>query len=136
MKINPYILLPENSEKAMNFYKEVFGGKIVTLQRYRDVPDIPCNEEDRDKLLHGHLELGDQDQAIYFSDMLQNNAITFGNQISLTLMLTSVDMIEKVFHDLSQDGKVLMPLQDTFWGAKYGKLIDQFGIYWDLNCPL
>jgi PhnB protein len=26
-----------------------------------------------------------------------------------------------------------MELQDTFWGAKYGKVKDRFGISWDLN---
>jgi len=26
-----------------------------------------------------------------------------------------------------------MPLQDTFWGARFGMLIDQFGIHWMFN---
>ncbi len=26
-----------------------------------------------------------------------------------------------------------MELQDTFWGAKYAKLQDAFGVIWDLN---
>ncbi|SFJ78597.1 VOC family protein [Thermoflavimicrobium dichotomicum] len=134
VKINPYLYLPGNSEKAMNYYKNILGGEIVTLQRYRDVPDIPGSEDNQDKILHGHLKIGDQ--SIYFSDWLENNSITFGNQVSLTMEFTEVDAIEKVFHALSEGGKVLMPLQDTFWGAKYGKLTDQFGVNWDLNCQL
>jgi PhnB protein len=34
---------------------------------------------------------------------------------------------------LSKDGTVLMELQDTFWGAKYAKVRDAYGIQWDLN---
>ena len=26
-----------------------------------------------------------------------------------------------------------MELQDTFWGAKYAKVQDPFGVMWDLN---
>jgi PhnB protein len=31
---------------------------------------------------------------------------------------------------------VTMPLQDTFWGARFGMLIDKFGVSWMLNCEL
>ncbi|MBA4492954.1 VOC family protein [Paenactinomyces guangxiensis] len=134
VKIHPYLYLPGNSEKAMNSYKEIFGGEIVSVQRYGDKPDIPCADEDKDKLLHGHLKIGDQ--AIYFSDMVGNHTVTFGNQVSLTLEFTEEEMIEKAYHALSEGGKVLMPLQNTFWGAKYGKVTDQFGVNWDLNCQL
>ncbi|MBH8597659.1 MULTISPECIES: VOC family protein [unclassified Thermoactinomyces] len=133
-KINPYLYLRGNSEEAMYFYRDVFGGEIVTLRRYGDVPDIPCAEEDRDKILHGHLKVADQ--AIYFSDAIGNQSVNFGNQVSLTLELTEADVIEKVYNALAEGGEVLMPLQDTFWGAKYGKLTDRFGINWDLNCQL
>jgi PhnB protein len=27
-----------------------------------------------------------------------------------------------------------MPLEDTFWGARFGMLTDKFGISWMLNC--
>ncbi|MFC7439876.1 VOC family protein [Laceyella putida] len=133
VKINPYLYLPGNSEKAMNDYKDIFGGEIVNIQRYRDVPDMPSSEEDKDKILHGHLKVGDQ--AIYFSDF-QNKPVTFGNQVSLTMEFTDVDAIEKVYNALAEGGEVLMPLQDTFWGAKYGKLTDRFGVNWDLHCQL
>lgn len=28
-----------------------------------------------------------------------------------------------------------MELQDTFWGAKFAKVKDCFGVIWDLNYP-
>ena len=27
-----------------------------------------------------------------------------------------------------------MPLQTTFWGARYGMLTDRYGVNWMLNC--
>jgi PhnB protein len=29
-----------------------------------------------------------------------------------------------------------MPLQDTFWGARFGMLTDKFGIKWMFSCDL
>ena len=28
-----------------------------------------------------------------------------------------------------------MPIQETFWAARFGMLVDQFGIPWMINCP-
>jgi PhnB protein len=27
-----------------------------------------------------------------------------------------------------------MPLQDMFWGALWGSLVDRFGVQWMVNC--
>ena len=32
-----------------------------------------------------------------------------------------------------QGAKINMPLQDTFWGAKFGMLTDKWGISWMFN---
>ena len=41
---------------------------------------------------------------------------------------------ERVFNALAEDGKVQMPLQQTFWTVRFGMLIDRFGIPWMINC--
>jgi PhnB protein len=67
------------------------------------------------------------------SDSFPGHEITEGNNISLVLETESEEEIQNLYEKLSQNGTVLMELQDTFWGAKYGKVKDRFGIYWDLN---
>jgi PhnB protein len=44
--------------------------------------------------------------------------------------------LEKLFDKLSAGGTVKMPLEDTFWGARFGMLTDKFGIHWMMNCQL
>ena len=34
---------------------------------------------------------------------------------------------ERVFHELAEGGKVVMPLQKTFWAARFGAVVDRFG---------
>jgi PhnB protein len=50
--------------------------------------------------------------------------------------LNSLDEQESIFGKLSDGGAVTMPLQDTFWGARFGMLTDKFGINWMLNCEV
>ena len=40
------------------------------------------------------------------------------------------DAMEKSFAALAAGGKVAVPLQDMFWGAKSGMLTDAFGVQW------
>ncbi len=54
--------------------------------------------------------------------------------ISLSIECNSIDQLEKVFSKISPGGKVAMPLQDQFWGARFGMLTDKFGIHWMFNC--
>ena len=42
--------------------------------------------------------------------------------------------MKKKFDALSVDGKVTVPLADTFWGATFGMLTDAYGISWMFNC--
>jgi len=41
--------------------------------------------------------------------------------------------MEEVFNKLAAGGKVTMPLQKQFWGAKFGMLVDKFGTGWMLS---
>jgi len=53
---------------------------------------------------------------------------------SLSLQIKSTAEAERIFHDLASDGKVVMPLEKTFWAARFGMLVDRFGIPWLINC--
>ena len=41
---------------------------------------------------------------------------------------------ERWFSALAEGGTVEMPLQETFWAARYGVLRDRFGVPWEINC--
>ncbi|WP_322619382.1 VOC family protein [Bacillus fonticola] len=56
-----------------------------------------------------------------------------GNNISPVLEFDSEYQIQTTYAALSEKGTVLMEIQDTFWGAKYAKVKDIFGVIWDLN---
>ena len=40
---------------------------------------------------------------------------------------------ERIFNSLAQDGRVQVPLQETFWALRYGMLVDRFATPWLIN---
>jgi PhnB protein len=67
------------------------------------------------------------------SDAMPGQPVNPGSNLSLSLNFTSVADIDKTFGLLSEGATITMPLQDTFWGARFGMLTDQFGINWMFN---
>jgi PhnB protein len=128
--ITPYIMFQGNARQALEFYKEVFDGELSDLRTYAETGHDKSPEA-ADMLIHGRFKKGD----LFFmvSDAFPGNPITVGSNISLTLDFESEEEIQKIYGALRENGQVYMELQDTFWGAKYAKVIDQFGIIWDLN---
>ena len=53
---------------------------------------------------------------------------------SMTIQTDQPAEADRVFQALSENGQVEMPIQQTFWAARFGMLIDQFGIPWMVNC--
>jgi PhnB protein len=52
-----------------------------------------------------------------------------GSRISISVAPSAADG-ERIFNGLADGGKIEMPLQDVFWGGKFGMLTDRFGIDW------
>lgn len=125
-----YLNYNGNAEEAINFYKDNLNGTLVSLQRFGDTP-MPENEKDKDKIMHAVLDL--QGFIIMFSDGNDEHKVTFGDNFSIALNFKSESEMEKAFHAMSAGGQVTMPLQDTFWGARFGMCADKFGVNWMFN---
>ncbi|MEX0719545.1 MAG: VOC family protein [Balneolaceae bacterium] len=131
--LNPYLFFQGNCEEALTFYKECMGGEIILLQRFGDT-EMPVPDDHKNKIMHAELKT--ENIHILFSDGAPHKTITEGDNVQLSINLTSTEEQDKLFKALADGGKVTMPLEDTFWGARYGMLQDKFGIRWMLNCEL
>lgn len=133
----PYLFFNGTASHAMKFYQQCFGGNLE-LHTYGDAPP----EKKADPQLKGaaanevmHATLTDGKFTLMASDW-PNKRANQGDNIQLSIDGNSIEEIEKLFKSLGANGKVVMPLADTFWGAHFGMLIDQFGIHWMLSCEL
>ena len=130
MQLVPYLHFEGNAEDALNFYKDALGGEITMLSRYKDSP-MPVDEDYKEKVIHARLKFGDN--LIMISDTFKGNKTSTGGNIQMSLEVDDENKMEEVFSKLAEGGKVTMPLQKQFWGAKFGMLTDKFGTGWMLN---
>ena len=63
-------------------------------------------------------------------DNAERRGTAVGDNISLSIDSDSKEEANRLFTALSVGGKVKMPMAQTFWGAYFGALADQFGINW------
>lgn len=132
--INPYLNFNGNCEEAFNFYKGVFGGDFLDLQRYKDAPpDDRLLESEIDWIMHVSLPIGDGD-ILMGSDSPSNiGKITIGNNFHISIQTEDNEETDRLYTGLSEGGQVTMPLQHTFWGARFGMFVDKFGVHWMIN---
>jgi PhnB protein len=134
--INPYLNFDGKAEEAFNFYKAVFGGEFVMLQRFKDTPyGEKISAADGEKIMHVALPIGSN--IIMASDSLESMGKIFqGNNFSISITAESKEEADKLFNGLSKNGTIQMPLEESFWGSYFGMLTDNFGIKWMVDYEL
>jgi PhnB protein len=133
--INAYLHFLGNTEEAMNFYKSILGGEFTIFSRFRDVPGgDKMSAADQKKILHISLTTK-SGVIIMATDSLESmeQKVSFGNNIHLCIQADSEAEVDKLFAELSSEGKVEMPVNKTFWGAYFGMCRDKYNVQWMIN---
>ena len=124
-----YLNFNGNCRDAMKFYERCLGGELQMMP-FSEVPgDHP--PEAKNRIIHARLTNGSA--VLMASDTMPGMPFQQGNNFAISVHCQSQDELERFFTALGDKGKVTMPLQDTFWGARFGMLTDQFGINWMFN---
>lgn len=129
--INAYLTFNGNCLEAMKFYQDCLGGELTTQTVESSPMAAQMPERIQKQILHSTLI---KDSLVLMaSDIVRNNTYLKGNTISLTLNCSTEDELHQFFQNLSKNGEILDPIQEQFWGAKFGSLTDKYGIIWLLN---
>ena len=132
MQLNPYLTFDGQCEAAFKFYEKVLGGKIEAMMTYGSSPMAEQTPADwRNKIMHARLTVGEK--MLMASDAPPDRREAMKG-FSVTISLDDPGQAERIFHALSEKGTVQMPIQQTFWAARFGMLVDQFGTPWMINC--
>lgn len=126
--IVPYLNFNGNAAEALDFYSRALNGEVVFQQPFGD---MATEESYKEKIMHATFEAGNLKFMV--SDCPPGVSVSSGDQVSLSLNFTDLESIEKTFEALSAGGNVTMPMQDTFWGARFGMTKDKFGVHWMFN---
>lgn len=129
--INPYLFFNGTAADAVGFYEKAIEAKVVRISRYSDTPGDNVPAEHANKVMHAHLDAGGG--TLLLSDGIMGPPNTHGDGMCVCLQYDGRADVDRHFAALSEGGTVLEPLQDTFWGARFGLLVDRFGVHWMFN---
>lgn len=132
MRVNPYLMFDGRCEEAFRFYEKCLPGKIVMMMRYGDSPlRKQTAPELSQKIIHATFAFGEY--IFQGADALQQNYCK-PQGFSVMLNVDEVTEADRIFCNLSEQGCVQMPLQESFWAVRFGQFVDRFGIPWTINC--
>jgi len=132
--INTYLTFDGNCEEAFNFYQSVFNKKFSNLSKFKDMPEnpqFPISESEKEKIMHVSLPISEE-TVLMGSDTGGEWSAHYkqGNNFSISISADSKEEADRLFSELSKDGKITMPINKTFWDSYFGSLIDKYGINW------
>jgi PhnB protein len=133
MDLHPYVDFKGECEAAFTFYEQTLGGTLGPIFRYAGTPLADQVQADwQDKVMHASITIGNQ---VLLGVDVAPDRYDAPKGFSLALELADTARAERLFHGLAVNGNVIVPLEATFWAARFGIVIDRFGIRWLVNCP-
>lgn len=116
-------LTVRGAEKAIEFYKRAFGA-----EEFFRMPT-----PDGKGLMHAELKIGDS--RLFLMDECPDGGCRSpqslgGTAVALHLYVSDADALFK--RAVAAGATVRMPMQDAFWGDRYGRVVDPFGYEWGI----
>jgi PhnB protein len=120
--ITPHLIV-RDAPRAIEFYTRAFGA----AELYRNLAP------DGKSVMHAELMLGDSRFLLHdeFPDRNLMSPLAFqGTGVTLHLYVDDVDAVFAAA--VAAGAETLMPVEDCFWGDRYGILKDPFGHRWSV----
>jgi PhnB protein len=134
--LHPHINFNGNAEEAFTFYQSVLGGNISKLTRFKDlnIPGFTIPEHEREKIMHITLNIGNHFKLMG-NDVPEIMGKTNENEhrSKIAIYADSLTEAEQLYHGLSKDGQVEMPLEPGPTGAYFAMFRDKYGIEWMIS---
>ncbi|HSL91319.1 MAG TPA: VOC family protein [Candidatus Limnocylindrales bacterium] len=116
-------LMVRGADRAIEFYKKAFGAEVLDRMTGPDGKSV----------LHSQLRIGDS--FFFLGDEMPGMGGGAGEEggtcSSLHLYVEDVDAAFN--RAIAAGAQVRMPVADMFWGDRYGKVVDPFGIEWGIG---
>jgi Uncharacterized protein conserved in bacteria len=132
MHVTTYLSFNGQCEAAFTLYERVLGGRLGPIFRYAGSPmadTVP--PEWQNKIMHASLTIGEH---VVMGGDPAPDSYEEPKGFSLSINMKSAPEADRIFRELATDGRVLVPLEKTFWAERFGMVIDRFGIPWMINC--
>ncbi|MCC7357592.1 VOC family protein [Candidatus Uhrbacteria bacterium] len=134
--INPFIHFNGNCEEAFTFYKSIFGGEIMAIYRFKDIPNPsnPNAQAEAEKIMYIALSIGKS--SILMGSDTPSSMGTHNlneNRSKIAISAESKEEADTLFNALSVGVIPEMPIGESPWGSYFGLLRDKYGIEWMID---
>jgi PhnB protein len=131
-KITPHISVP-NAKMTIEVYKKLFGAKLVDHMPFdRKIGaemGLPEGFDYENSTMHAVLDF--KGTEVYVADSIGEKT---PGPVEVVLDFESREEIEAVWARVKEMNlTVIMELEQQFWGALYGRFIDEDKVGWQLN---
>lgn len=127
MTLTTYVNFAGNCAEAFRFYEQHLGAKLGMMMMHDQNPTQPSSQNGKppEGVLHARIAIGGTELA--GADVLNAEPM---RSAYLTLHTNSDSEAERIYAALSDGGRALMPLQETFFASRFGQVRDRFGLNW------
>lgn len=114
----------KSATKAIEFYKKAFGAKEVLV--------IPAGNG---KIMHAEMQIGDSRFMLGEENPAwpeHKSQETLGGSPSFSFNLYVPDADAAFQKAVAAGAKAQQPVEEAFWGDRYGRVVDPFGYVWGI----
>jgi len=116
----PYLSL-SSATGASEFYQKAFGAEEAARHPV----------DDKGRTMHIHLYINGS--SLMLSDAYPEHGHSLEKPAAFNLTLQVKDIDSWWNRAVAAGATSVMPVQQMFWGDRYGQLRDPFGVMWSLN---
>ena len=120
--LTPYIVVSD-AKAAISFYEKALGAKA------RSVSPTPDG-----KVMNAQLEIGDS--ILMLNDEFPDWGVMApksGEPVHMTIHINTDNVDADFQRAIDAGAEVTMPLEDMFWGDRYGQFTCPFGYKWSMG---
>lgn len=129
MQVRTHVMFQGDADEELALYRSVFPAFEVSVEdRYGAGEALPDGA-----IKLASAQFAKHELIIYNSPPIHD--FKFTPSMSLYVECDSADALDAAFEQLSKDGQILMPVGDYGFSARYGWLLDPFGLSWQLSLP-
>ena len=126
MKLNTYVNFAGKCAEAFRYYEQHLGGQVGMMTTHGQAPGpTRIDPAWKDAVLHARITIGGT--QLLGADILHAEPM---RSAYLTLRVDSDSEAERIYTALGDGGRVLMPMEETFFASRFGQVQDRFGMNW------
>jgi len=132
-KIVPHVSVA-NAKKTIEAYKKLFNAKLIDHMPFD--PQIgkqfgfPDNFDYDNSTMHAVVNV--KGATLYIADSMGTPAS--GGPVEMVLEIDTKEELDEIWARVkSMNLTIIMELEQQFWGAYYGRFVDQDGVGWQLH---